>query len=104
MTNSTVKKVTLSSTNTDARLIVSSTQSSTGRSFTVEAGRTTPKRAVKTGRKKVENAVFAHIQAVRALGHKTINTVEIADSLGLSPEVVMEAVTNLKRKGVRIGQ
>lgn len=32
-------------------------------------------------RKNIESAVYAHIQAVRALGRRTINTVEISKAL-----------------------
>lgn len=53
---------------------------------------------------EVERAVFAHIQAVRALGRNEINTFEIAQALSLSPETVVMAVARLRDKGVRIAQ
>jgi hypothetical protein len=35
------------------------------------------------GAKNIENAVYAHIQAIRALGKTRVNTVDIARALGL---------------------
>ena len=52
--------------------------------------------------KNIESAVYAHIQAVRALGRTKVNTVEIAKSLGLSLAVVDKTLKSLKEKGVRV--
>ena len=51
--------------------------------------------------KKVERAVYAYIQAVRALGKQRISTDEIARALGLSRSVVESVVLVLRSKGVR---
>src|SRR4051812_44712430 len=51
---------------------------------------------------EVEKAVYAHIQAVRALGRDTITTVEIATALSIPQEAVIAAVHRLRSKGVRI--
>lgn len=51
---------------------------------------------------KIESAVYAHIQAVRALGRTKINTVEIAKALGLSLGAVDKTLASLKQKGVRV--
>jgi hypothetical protein len=64
-----------------------------------------PKRSVrialKTKTKTLENAVYAYIQAIRALGHTRINTRDIADALSLPIEDVDRAINSLKQKGVK---
>ena len=57
---------------------------------------------VPTPNKNVESAVYAHIQAVRALGRTQINTVEIASALGLSPVAVEQTVAGLIKKGIKM--
>jgi len=52
--------------------------------------------------KNVENAVYSHIRAVRALGRTTINSVEIAEALNLPLSEVQRALENLGNKGVKI--
>ncbi len=52
--------------------------------------------------KKIDAAVFAYIQALRALGRDTVNTLEIATGLGLSVKAVDEAAKRLAGKGVRL--
>ena len=52
--------------------------------------------------KNVESAVYAHIQAIRALGRTTINTVEISNALGLPQAIVDGTLDSLKKKGVRV--
>jgi hypothetical protein len=52
-------------------------------------------------RKSVENAVYAYIRAIRALGRTKISTGEIAEALLLPIEDVNSALSSLKRKGVR---
>lgn len=56
------------------------------------------------GRKKhkLENAVYAHIQAVRALGRKKINTIEIANALSIPVPEVNRVIDALKKKGVKV--
>jgi len=51
--------------------------------------------------KSIENAVYAHIRAIRALGRTTINTNDIAAALSLPVAEVNHAISSLKRKGVR---
>ena len=51
---------------------------------------------------EIERAVFAHIQAVRALGRTRINTADIALALGLPTKSVERAVAKLKDKGVKV--
>src|SRR3990167_4624167 len=49
----------------------------------------------------MEKAVYAHIRAIRALGRTSVNTVEIAEALGVQTARVSEAIKNLESKGVR---
>lgn len=49
-------------------------------------------------------AVYGHIQAVRTLGRTTINTVDIARALGVSPAMVKGTLSQLKNKGVKIAK
>ena len=51
--------------------------------------------------KNVESAVYAHIQAVRALGRTHIEPQEIARALGLSVSQVQGTIAALKSKGVK---
>jgi hypothetical protein len=53
---------------------------------------------------KIENAVYAHIQALRALGHTRVNTTEIADALKLSNSAVVAAIRSLTSKGVKVAK
>jgi DNA-binding MarR family transcriptional regulator len=54
--------------------------------------------------KSIESAVYAHIQAVRALGKTHINTAEIAEALGLPLSAVARTITALRQKGVKVRQ
>jgi len=49
---------------------------------------------------EVEDAVYGHIQAIRALGRDRITTTEIADALGLPHHIILEAVQHLRDKGI----
>jgi hypothetical protein len=51
--------------------------------------------------KGVQNAVYAHIRAIRSLGRTQINTSEIAAALSLPVAEVNRAISSLKKKGVR---
>lgn len=55
----------------------------------------------KINSKKIESAVYAHIQAVRALGRTQIEPQEIARALGLSLAQVTNTIQALKQKGVK---
>ena len=52
--------------------------------------------------KDIEGAVYAHIQAVRALGQTRVNSVDISHALSLPVGKVEQALQQLKGKGVRI--
>jgi hypothetical protein len=54
--------------------------------------------------KKIVDAVFGYIQAVRALGRTTINTIEVARALNLSPSDVERTLSSLSKKGVKISK
>jgi hypothetical protein len=51
--------------------------------------------------KRVENAVYAYIRAIRALGRTNVATSEVADALSLPVAQVNLAISALKKKGVR---
>lgn len=50
----------------------------------------------------VVNAVYGYIRAVRTLGRKSVNTVDISRALGIAERDVERAVSALKDKGVKI--
>jgi hypothetical protein len=52
--------------------------------------------------KRIENAVYAHIRAVRALGRTEVNTAEIAKALRLPLKEVERAVSRLVSKGIKV--
>jgi hypothetical protein len=51
--------------------------------------------------KRVQNAVYAYIRAIRTLGRTKINTTEVADALSLPVAEVNGALSSLKKRGVR---
>jgi len=57
--------------------------------------------AARPGKSTIENAIYAHIRALRALGRKTIYPAEIAEALTLSLEEVRNALNSLRKKGVK---
>ena len=52
--------------------------------------------------KKIENAIYAHIRALRALGRTQINSAEIAEALGLNLNTVHRAIRSLTKRGVKV--
>ena len=54
--------------------------------------------------KRIENAVYGYIQAVRALGRERISTSEIASALAIPISSVAGAIDALKEKGVKIAK
>lgn len=50
----------------------------------------------------VEKAVYAHIRAMRTLGHTTANTEQIAKALDLSRREVEAAVRGMESRGVKV--
>ncbi len=51
---------------------------------------------------KIADALYAYLQAMRALGRETIDVVEAARALGVSAAAVLEAARSLKERGVEI--
>jgi DNA-binding MarR family transcriptional regulator len=89
-----------SSSSTLNRLVLSS-ESATKEQFQVDdISRVRVRRPLRSS-KGVQNAVYAYIRAIRALGRTRINTSEIADALSLPIPEVNRALSSLKRKGVR---
>jgi hypothetical protein len=50
----------------------------------------------------VEDAVYAHLQAMRVLGRTQIKTVDVARALGLPVEAVDATIDSLTKKGVKV--
>ena len=69
--------------------------------FTAAKYATAPVPAPAPKAKNIESAVYAHIQAVRALGRTQIEPEEIARALGLSVSQVQGTIAALKGKGVK---
>jgi predicted transcriptional regulator len=87
-----------SSSSTLNNLVLSS-ESTTKEKVHVTVPRTRiPRRA----NKSIENAIYAHIQAIRSLGRTAINTAEIAEALSLPVSTVNRAISALKKKGVKV--
>ena len=90
-----------SSSNTLGRLVLSSESAANSSLEGLEVSHVRPVRRANRSSKGIQNAVYAHIQAIRALGRKEINTVEIADALSLPVSEVNRAISSLKKKGVK---
>jgi hypothetical protein len=71
-------------------------------SVSVGAKSTVTVSARKISAKEVENAVYAHIQAVRALGKTKIAPEEIARALDLPVSAVEHSLSALQSKGVKV--
>lgn len=81
--------------------MVLSSESTTREQFQVDnTPRSHVRRPIRAS-KRVQNAVYAYIRAIRALGRTKINTSEIADSLSISTAEVNRAISALKKNGVR---
>ena len=52
--------------------------------------------------KQIEAAVYAHIRAMRALGHTQVNSLAVARALSLPISDVEVAMRQLSDKGVRV--
>lgn len=50
---------------------------------------------------KIADAIYGHVQAVRALGRNEISVAEVARALGLTEMDVMRALPFLRTKGVK---
>jgi hypothetical protein len=87
-----------SSTNTLNCLVVSS-DSATKELIQVHSV-PSARRSVRSS-KSTENAIYAYIRAIRSLGRKEINTIEIADALSLPIAAVDLALASLRKKGVK---
>jgi hypothetical protein len=57
---------------------------------------------IKHSTQNVESAVYAYIQAIRALGITRTNTLEIAKALGLTQTMVEKTISSITKKGVKV--
>jgi predicted transcriptional regulator len=89
----------MNSVSTQTRVTVIGTSANTGNVILEN----TQTNAAQTGAvsKAIENAVYAHIQALRGLGQTTANTRSIASALGLPRSLVEQAVLRLNERGVK---
>jgi winged helix-turn-helix DNA-binding protein len=87
------------STNTANTLVLSAESPAKEQVLVSDVPHTRP--SVRASR-RVENAVYAYIRAIRALGRDTINTIEIAEALSLTVPEVNRAISALEKKGVKI--
>ena len=82
--------------------VTGSIASSSGSSSTSSFVEVSPSPALPAASKKqLQRAIYAHIQAVRALGRTEIQTQEIADALCISVQEVNDVLEVLKKQGVR---
>lgn len=79
---------------------------SVGTAINVESGamRRQSSGQARADARNVESAVFAHIQALRALGKTKVNTADIAKALGLRTDLVDRTVSELRNKGVKLAK
>jgi DNA-binding CsgD family transcriptional regulator len=61
-----------------------------------------PARKARTSARTIQNAIFAHMQAMRALGRTQLSTGEIATALSISRDDVQGALASLRKRGVKI--
>jgi len=87
-----------SSTSTLSRLILSNESTTEGRFQVVCIPRV---RRRGRANKDVQNAVYAYVRAIRALGRTKINTAEVADALSIPIAEVNGALSSLKKRGVK---
>jgi hypothetical protein len=78
------------------------TSTAASRAIEVEAPTRIRTPGRRSGAKRVDNAVYAHIRAVRALGKTEVNTAEISKALGIPLREVEEAASRLTAKGVKV--
>lgn len=90
----------MKSSTTLNRLILS-TESTSREQFQVQVDDIPRARRPTRASKNIQNAVYAYIRAIRALGRTEINTSEVADALSLPVAEVNRAISSLKKKGVR---
>jgi hypothetical protein len=91
------------STGGDGRPIEIKTHGDSTSSFTI-VGSTAGVVASKTGpsTRAMENAVYGHIRAIRALGRTQVSASEIAAALFLPVGDVITALNALRSKGVKV--
>lgn len=87
-------------TSSTANVHVTSTTSSTSATTTIIQSRVSPAPRMETS--EIDNAVYAHMQAIRALGRTQVSSQEVARALGLPEAQVAAAAVRLKSKGIKV--
>ena len=96
-------KIGLSTTSsTTSRFGVFDDLASVGTSTTQTVGRSSTASAQALSQADVERAVIAHIRAMKALGHDTINTIQISRALSLPRSLVESVIVGLRGRGVKV--
>lgn len=87
------------STSSMTPLVISvlGTSTSAGQMFVAN---TAPPRKGPPQDKKIEDAIYSHLQAVRALGHTQVTVSEVASALRLDATVVQHHMHALRDRGV----
>jgi hypothetical protein len=80
-----------------------STSSGGAYPITQSGGTTVPVHTGSTGKspQQVQNAVYAHLQAMRVLGHTRVTPESVSRALGISLGSSMVALQSLERRGVK---
>jgi hypothetical protein len=86
---------------TTSRLMATLQTTSTAPSVLVHTPPVIPKKIEAKDKQDLESAVFAYIQAMRAMGRNKLNTVDIAQALGCKPSDVEQTLASLRPKGVK---
>jgi hypothetical protein len=60
------------------------------------------RRAIHGHTKRVEDAVYAHLRALRALGKKDVSVHAVSEALGLRDADVLAAFDGLRKRGVKL--
>jgi hypothetical protein len=86
---------------TTSRPLATLQTTSTASSVFVHTPPAVSKRVETKDKQDFESAVFAYIQAMRAMGRTKLNTADIAQALGCKPSDVEQTLASLRPKGVK---
>jgi hypothetical protein len=89
------------STNTANRLTLSSESTTSGQFIAHDVPRKRRSPNSRNASKNVQNAVYAYVRAIRALGRTQVISTEIASALSLTTAQVNSALSSLRKKGVK---
>lgn len=97
------KLITLSSSFTSAGITYGTSTATSAPAITTSGVVAHRQKAnVRSKEEKIKNAVYGYIQAIRALGRKSVDSTEISEALSLPARDVEKAMRNLRDRGVRL--